>query len=164
MQRPNRTLLNIYKVSPLHDIGKVGIPDDILLKPGRLTRKEFEAMKTHTSIGSKTIQKVLSVCYHPTFQMASNIITYHHERYDGFGYPKQLNGEKIPIEARIMSLADVYDALVSKRVYKQPFSYEEAIGIIREGAGTQFDPDITKIMLENRNNFEEIHQQYADWG
>ncbi len=152
----------IYNVSPLHDIGKVGVADNILLKPGRLTDEEFEIMKTHAPIGAGTMRGVLDSHHHPTFQMAYNIIHYHHERYDGSGYPIGLSGGEIPLEARIMALADVYDALLSKRVYKKPFSYEETRRILERGAGTQFDPDILEVMLANIGDFERIHQQYVD--
>ncbi|MCP4692337.1 MAG: cyclic nucleotide-binding domain-containing protein [Desulfobacterales bacterium] len=152
----------IYNVSPLHDIGKVGVSDSILLKPGRLTDEEFEVMKTHAHIGAKTMRGVLNAHHHPTFQMAYNIIHYHHERYDGSGYPLGLSERGIPLEARIMALADVYDALLSRRVYKKPFTYREARRIIKRGSGTQFDPDITEVMLGDIGNFERIHMQYAD--
>ncbi len=153
---------SIYNVSPLHDIGKVGIPDSILLKQGRLSHKEFDVMKSHTTIGAKTINNVLRKFQHPTFQMASNIIHFHHEKYDGTGYPLKLKGSKIPLEARIMAIADVYDALVSKRVYKQAMSYEDTIKIIKEGVGTHFDPDIAEIMIANKEKFEKIHHQYEN--
>ncbi len=152
----------IYIVSPLHDIGKVGIKDDVLLKPGRLTKEEFEVMKTHSAIGAETIKKVVDSCPHFTFQMAYSVIRYHHERFDGKGYPEGLAGEDIPLEARIMALADVYDALLSKRVYKESFDYEKSVAIIAEGSGTQFDPDIAQVMLDNIDEFVTIHKRNVD--
>lgn len=113
-----RFIEDIYVTSPLHDIGKVGIPDNILLKPGKLTPAEFDVMKTHSAIGGKTLKRVLSNLDNSTFRVAHRVVLYHHEKYDGSGYPKGLQGDQIPLEARIMALADVYDALLSKRVYK----------------------------------------------
>ena len=153
---------NIYIVSPLHDIGKVGIPDSMLLKPGKLTREEFAVMKCHCTIGAMTLEKVVQVCPHLIFQQAYNIALNHHERYDGKGYPNGLSGNKIPVEARIMALADVYDALLSKRVYKEPYGYKPSARIIQEGAGSQFDPVIAQVMLDNISDFEKIHQMYDD--
>jgi len=150
---------NIYTASPLHDIGKVAIPDHILLKPGRLTTDEFNIMKTHTWVGANTMLQVMEQCDYPAFEMGYNIIHYHHERYDGTGYPAKLAGEDIPLEARIMALADVYDALLSKRPYKEPFTFDETLNIISEGRGTQFDPDIVDVVLVNRDNFEAIHER-----
>jgi response regulator RpfG family c-di-GMP phosphodiesterase len=153
---------NLYMVTPLHDIGKVAIPDRILQKPGKLTREEFEIMKTHTTIGAETIKKVMESCHHPIFEMAYNVVHYHHEHYSGNGYPTRLAGEDIPMEARIMALADVFDALMSRRVYKEPMTITETCGIIREGAGRQFDPKIAEIFLANVHEFEKIHRQYHD--
>ena len=153
---------NMYMVTPLHDIGKVAIPDSILQKQGKLTREEFEIMKTHTIIGAETIKKVMKSCHHPIFEMAYNVIHYHHEHYSGKGYPTQLGGEEIPVEARIMALADVFDALMSRRVYKEPMTTQETCRIIREGTGGQFDPEISKIFLANIHEFEKIHQQYNE--
>ena len=153
---------NLYMVTPLHDIGKVAIPDSILLKPGALTSEEFEIMKTHTTRGAETIQKVMESCQHPIFEMAYNVVHYHHEHYSGKGYPCQLAGEDIPLEARIMALADVFDALMSKRVYKKAMGLAESSGIIRDGAGSQFDPRITDVLLANIHEFKKIHQQYSD--
>jgi len=151
---------NLYLVTPLHDIGKVAIPDSILQKPGKLTREEFKVMKTHTTIGAETIKKVMDSCDHQIFEMAYNVVHYHHEQYSGNGYPTQLGGEDIPVEARIMALADVFDALMSRRVYKEPMTTQETCRIIREGAGQQFDPKISEIFLANVHQFEKIHRQY----
>jgi len=153
---------NIYNASPLHDIGKVGISDNILLKPGKLTKDEFETMKSHTVIGAQTLEKVIEQFNHPTFVMAHNLVRHHHERYDGSGYPDGLSGEDIPFESRIMSLADVFDALMSKRCYKESFNIDKTVQIIREGSGSQFDPELVKIMTDNIETFKAIHQQYTD--
>lgn len=153
---------NIYNVSPLHDIGKVGIPDSILLKPGKLTKDEFDVMKTHTNIGTRTMEKVLEQFNHPTFVMAHNLIRHHHERYDGCGYPDALCREDIPLESRIMSIADVFDALTSKRCYKEAFDIDSTVQIIQEGSGSQFDPYLVKIMMDNIETFKSIHYQYTD--
>jgi len=153
---------NIYNASPLHDIGKVGIPDSILLKPGKLTKIEFEAMKTHTTIGAQTLEKVLEQFNHPTFVMAHNLVRHHHERFDGFGYPDALSREDIPLESRIMSIADVFDALMSKRCYKKGFSVDETVQIMQQGSGSQFDPDLVKLMIDNITTFKSIHERYTD--
>lgn len=132
---------NIKQASPLHDIGKVGISDNILLKPGKLTDEEFVIMKTHTVIGYETLNEVHQKFGSNAFiEMGMVIARSHHERYDGFGYPDKKKGEDIPLAARIMAIADVYDALRSKRVYKDAFPQEKAVSIILEGRGTQFDP------------------------
>jgi len=153
----------IYLTSPLHDIGKVGIPDCVLLKPGRLDDTEFGVMKTHAYLGGQTLSAARDQFPDAAYlQMASDIAMYHHERYDGNGYPMGLKGEDIPLCARIVSVADVYDALVSKRVYKQAFSHEIARSIILEGSGTQFDPKVVEAFTINEKKFEEIAIQYAD--
>ena len=151
----------IYMTSPLHDIGKVGIPDRILLKPSPLTREEFEIMKQHSTIGSKTLDAAVAV--HPEAKflcMARDIAQSHHERFDGSGYPDGLAGENIPLCGRIVALADVYDALTTKRVYKKAFSHEKARDIILEDTGSHFDPDIVRAFLENENRFVKIREQY----
>ena len=140
---------NVILAAPMHDIGKIRIPDAILNKPGRLTPEEFEVMKKHSVYGAEIIKKTMKdVESEEYFDVACNIAKYHHERYDGKGYPEGLAGEAIPIEARIMALADVYDALVSERVYKKPFSCEKARAIIEEGCGTQFDPVLAQLFLK----------------
>lgn len=152
---------SIYIVSPLHDIGKVAIPDAVLLKPGRFTPEEREVMNTHTIKGAETVRTALDYCDHETFHMAHRVVLYHHERFDGLGYPEGLKGEEIPLEAAIMSVADVYDALLVKRVYKPPMDYAKARGIIEEMTGAAFDPDISGMMLRNIDQFEEIHRQHS---
>ena len=140
---------NVALAAPMHDIGKIRIPDAILNKPGKLTKEEFEIMKRHAAFGGDIIRKTMSDVEEGEYcDIAYNIARYHHERYDGTGYPDGLNGEDIPLEARVMALADVYDALVSERVYKKAFSGEEARNIILEGSGTQFDPNLVPLFLE----------------
>ncbi len=143
-------LRDIGLYASLHDIGKIGIPDTILKKPGKLTREEFDEMKLHTEIGYKLMDG-LNIS-----RIASNIVRYHHEKWDGSGYPKGLSGEEIPIEARIVALADVYDALRQKRVYKEAFSHEKAIEIISFQSEKHFDPQIVNIFLIHHNEFKKI--------
>jgi len=138
----------LYLTSPLHDIGKVGIPDAILLKPGPLTREEFEIMKRHTTIGGETLRAVTLA--HPEaryLSMARDIALTHHERFDGSGYPLGMSGTDIPLCGRITALADVYDALTTRRVYKDKMSHEEARAVIMAGSGSHFDPDIVQAFL-----------------
>lgn len=147
----SKKLLNEIKLyASLHDIGKIGIPDSILKKPGRLTKEEFEEMKKHTEMGYDLI-KDLGVS-----DVALNIVRYHHEKWDGKGYGKGLKGEEIPLEARIVALVDVYDALRQKRVYKKPFTHQEAFGIIKSESGKHFDPRVVDIFLKNHNKFRDI--------
>lgn len=137
---------NIYRSSVLHDIGKVGIADTILRKPGKLTAQEFEIVKTHTAIGTKMLKALC--CYYPKnsfIHMGLSIVQYHHEKWDGSGYPEGLAGEAIPLAARIMTVADVYDAMRSKRHYKPEYSHEQAWQAIIQGTGTQFDPVIVGV-------------------
>jgi putative two-component system response regulator len=129
--------------SPMHDIGKVGIPDEILLKPGKLTESEHKAMQRHTEIGRDLLADGAS----ELLTVASAIAWTHHERYDGGGYPRGLEGDEIPIEARIVSVADVFDALIHERVYRPAFELEDALEIMREGRGTQFDPVVLDAFL-----------------
>jgi putative two-component system response regulator len=137
------------RAAPLHDVGKVGIHDRILLKPGSLTRDEFEEMKKHTTIGGKILQQLLDKMPSQRYlEYAQRIALNHHERWDGSGYPNRVAGDLIPIEARIMSVADVYDALVSDRVYRPAMSREEAVKLITAGKGTQFDPRIIEVFEE----------------
>jgi len=152
----------IYKSAPLHDSGKVGIPDAILLKPGRLTDEEFAIMKQHSLIGSEALQSAQKVLGSNSFlTVACEIMETHHEKWDGSGYPHGLKGEQIPISGRVMALADVYDALISERVYKPAFSHEKARGIIIEGKGTHFDPDVVDAFLELEEKFQEIAAKFT---
>jgi len=153
----------IYNSSPLHDIGKVGIPDAILLKPGPLTREEFEVMKTHTTIGGNTIRSLVQQRRPQRFlQMGMEIAYHHHEQYNGAGYPAGIAGEDIPLSARILSVADVYDAMVSRRVYKPALPHEEAVAFIRDGAGTRFAPDVVEAFLQLREEFYAIGRELTD--
>lgn len=150
----------IYLTSPLHDIGKVGIPDQVLLKPGKLTTEEFEIMKQHTVIGGETLDAAAAA--HPEarfLKMARDIAWTHHERFDGSGYPKGIQGYDIPLSGRIVAVADVYDALTSSRVYKPAYSHETAKDIILEGRGTHFDPEIVDAFLATEAQFVEVAEQ-----
>lgn len=154
---------NIYLASPLHDIGKVGVPDAILLKPGRLTEDEFDTMKTHTLIGGMTLRAVNET--HPGnlfLQMGIEIAEGHHEKWNGSGYPRGLKGEDIPLSARILALGDVYDALTSKRCYKEAFSHEKSRQIIEEGSGSHFDPEIVQAFLNTEDEFIRIRRHFQD--
>jgi putative two-component system response regulator len=154
----------LFKSAPLHDLGKGGIPDCILLKPGRLTAEEFEIMKTHTTLGRDAIahaeQELGSDVEFLT--LAKEIAYSHQEKWDGSGYPQGLAGEQIPISARLMALADVYDALISRRVYKEPMSHEQALAVIRQTRGRHFDPDVVDAFLAIEENFRAIALSYAD--
>ncbi len=153
----------IYLTSPLHDIGKVGIPDSVLLKPGRLSDREFEIMKAHTEIGAATLDAALSEFPGIKFlEMGRDIARSHHERYDGTGYPTGLNGTAIPLCARIVTVADVYDALTSKRVYKAAFTHEIARSIILNDKGTHFDPLIVEAFVRCEQQFIQIRDQLQD--
>lgn len=154
----------LYKSAPLHDIGKVGIPDNILLKPGKLTSEEFEVMKLHTNYGRETILSVERYLGESNeFLRFAREITYsHQEKWDGSGYPENLAGDAIPISARLMAVADVYDALISRRVYKPAFTHEEAIDIMRKGRDTHFDPDILDVFLKITDEFKEIAMRYQE--
>ncbi len=153
----------IVKSSPLHDIGKVGIPDKILLKPGRLTEEEFNEMKHHTVYGRDTLLRAVSrIKGTPFLDTATEIAYTHHEKWNGRGYPQQLKGEEIPISGRLMAIADVYDALISKRVYKDQLSHNRAVEIIREDSGTSFDPELVLIFLEHHEEFRDAALSLAE--
>ncbi|MDR2482388.1 MAG: response regulator [Treponema sp.] len=150
----------IMKSMALHDVGKIAIPDRILLKPGRLDAEEYEIMKTHTTRGKEIIGELGDVNTSLYLKHCEDICYGHHERWDGKGYPRQLQGLNIPLPARLASLADVYDALVCARVYKAAMPYEEAIQIIADGRGTQFDPEITDAVVHIQDHLKQISQQY----
>jgi putative two-component system response regulator len=162
----SKTVELFFKSAPLHDIGKVGVPDAILLKPGKLTDEEFEKMKTHSELGYEALVKaedVFELEHKPNFLAhAREIARTHHEKWNGKGYPKGLSGEKIPISGRIMALADVYDALICKRVYKDAFSHEKAVEIIKEGRGTHFDPDVVDAFLAIEDQVKRIATRFND--
>lgn len=147
----------LEKAAPLHDIGKIAVPDSILQKPGKLTEEEFEKMKLHTSEGGKIIRDVLGKIEDVEYlQIAEQVATYHHEKWNGQGYPYGISGEDIPVCARIMAVADVFDALVSKRCYKQAMPVDKAFDIIKESSGLQFDPELAKIFIEIRPEIEKV--------
>jgi putative two-component system response regulator len=153
----------IYQTSPLHDIGKVAIPDSILLKPDKLTRDEFEVMKTHTLRGAETLDAAL--CEFPNagfLSMARDIALTHHEKYDGSGYPNGLSGKQIPLCGRIVALSDVYDALTSKRVYKNAYSHEQALETILNDSGKHFDPFIVAAFIATNKQFDDIRRTYRE--
>lgn len=152
----------MYQAAPLHDIGKVAISDIILFKPEGLAIDEYDRMKAHTTIGASMMDKVITQSGSELFRMAYRICLYHHECWNGSGYPVGLKGNDIPLEARIMTLADVYDALLSKRVYKAAISMRDAAVMIQQGAGTHFDPVLTEIMIANIEKFEDIYHKYQD--
>jgi len=154
----------LFKSAPLHDIGKVGIPDSILLKPGRLSAEEYEIMKTHTTLGREAIGQAearlgMKVDF---LVIAKEIALCHQERWDGSGYPQGLAGDRIPVSARLMAVADVYDALISRRVYKDPLPHEEAVTAMIEGRGAHFDPDMLDAFLKIHDSFRAIARRFAD--
>ncbi len=145
--------------SPLHDIGKIGIPDAILLKPARFTAREYEIMKQHTTIGEMMLDDSDDF---PVIKIGKLIAKQHHEKFDGSGYPLKLKGDEIHIYARIVAIADVFDALSSKRVYKEGFSIEKSLVIMKEGKGTHFDPEILELFLNNIDKFLKIKEDFPD--
>lgn len=159
-----RNIQLLVKSAPLHDIGKVGIPDQILLKPGKLSAEEWVIMKTHSQLGSHAIALAERDAERPVefLNMAREIAHFHHEKWDGSGYPEGLAGDDIPIPARLMALADVFDALISWRVYKEPFPLERAVDIIREGCATHFDPDVVAAFLARLDECAAIAERYFD--
>lgn len=153
----------IFHASPLHDIGKVGIPDNILLKPGRLTPEEFEIMKIHPTIGADTLREVQKRFPANEFvDMGIRIAQSHHERWNGQGYPNGCKEKEIPLSARIMAIVDVYDAVRSKRVYKPPMSHEETCAIIEKDSGTHFDPDLVEVFSRLQGKFAEVWSSFQD--
>ncbi|MBM3991898.1 MAG: response regulator [Planctomycetes bacterium] len=153
----------LEKSAPLHDIGKVGIPDQILLKPGKLDADEWETMKRHTTIGADTLRSVLaSAGEQPFLTVSIEIAWCHHERWDGDGYPRGLRGDAIPLSARILALADVYDALTSERPYKAAWTHAAAVEFIARGAGAQFDPRVVSVFLERGRDFDRVRSELAD--
>ena len=154
----------LYKSAPLHDIGKIGIPDSILLKPGKLTVEEFEVMKTHTTLGRKAIEDAeRRLGMRVAFLSVSKEIAYsHQEKWDGSGYPQGLAGDQIPVSAHLMAVADVYDALINKRVYKAAFSHDQTCSTIVKGKGTHFDPDMVDAFVDIAEDFRSIALKYPD--
>jgi len=155
----------LFKSAPLHDLGKVGIPDHVLLKPGRLTPEEFEIIKQHPQIGRDAIARALADLGDEDaqfLQVAQDIAYGHHEKWDGTGYPQGAWGDGIPLPARLMALADVYDALISRRVYKPALPHEDAVAMIAQGRGSHFDPDIVDAFIAIQDAFKQVAQQFAD--
>ena len=153
----------IIKAAPMHDLGKIAVDDAILRKPGRFEPWEFEEMKKHAAEGGRIVHQVLEGTDDEYFRkIAENVASYHHERWDGSGYPKGLKGLEIPLEARIMAIADVYDALVSKRVYKESMSFEEADRIILEGMGKHFDQRLEEYYVAARPRLEEYYRSLPE--
>ena len=152
---------DVVRSAPLHDVGKINIPDGVLNKPGRLTDEEYEIMKTHTTSGKKIMEHAIITVEGDTYlKEARNMAAYHHERWDGKGYPEKLHGEVIPLSARIMAVADVFDALTSERVYKPAFPVDKALAIIKEGTGSQFDPKCVEVFMESLPEVMEVLRKY----
>lgn len=153
----------IYLTSPLHDIGKVGIPDSVLLKPGRLNDREFEIMKTHTTIGAQTLDAALAQFPGVKFlEMGRDVAAMHHERFDGDGYPGKLAGNNIPLCARIVALADVYDALTSRRIYKAAFTHDVARAMIVDESGHHFDPAVVDAFVQHEERFLAVREHFTE--
>ncbi len=153
----------IARASALHDVGKVGIPDSILLKPGKLTPPEFEVMKSHTILGGEVLEGLMDdFGAYDMIQMGAEVAVGHHEHWDGNGYPKGIKGTEIPLAARIVAICDVYDALTSRRVYKDAWSQEDTLQVLRDGAGKQFDPDLVKIFLMRPKDLQVIRERFPD--
>ena len=154
---------DVVRSAPLHDVGKINIPDNVLNKPGKLTDEEYEIIKTHTTAGRKIMEKAISTVEGENYlKEARNMAAYHHERWDGKGYPEGLHGEVIPLAARIMAVADVFDALASPRVYKPAFPLEKALTIIQEGAGSQFDPKCVEVFMESLPEVKAVLKEYSE--
>lgn len=148
----------ISKAAPMHDLGKIAVDDSILRKNGKFTPEEYEEMKKHSAEGAKIVEEILRDAEDERFvDIARNIAHFHHEKWNGKGYPMGLADVRIPIEARIMALADVFDALVSKRCYKEAYSYDQAFSIIMESLGTHFDPELGKVFIECREELEALY-------
>lgn len=159
----DRYMRDVEMSAPLHDVGKINIPDAILNKPGKLTDEEFEIMKTHTTAGRTILDNAISSMEGDNYlKEARNMAVYHHERWDGKGYPEGLHGEVIPLSARIMAVADVFDALSSPRVYKPAFPFDEAMKIITDGAGKQFDPKCVEVFAESMSEVKSIYKKYQE--
>lgn len=154
---------NIILATALHDIGKIGIPDSILLKPGPLTQEEFAVMKRHTLLGCKSMEVAKQATDHNLFfETAMDITRFHHEKWNGSGYPEGLSKENIPLSARLVALADVYDALISKRVYKEAMSHTDASKVIIKEFGNHFDPTVVEVFLQNIDAFHAIALKFSD--
>lgn len=158
---PEKFYENLAKAAPMHDLGKIAVDDAVLRKPGKFTDEEYEKMKSHSAEGARIVTKVLEDVDDEDFkQIAVNVAHYHHEKWNGSGYPTKISGEQIPLEARIMALVDVFDALVSKRCYKDSFDYDKAFSIIEESLGSHFDPQLGKEFLNCRPELEKLYNQF----
>ncbi len=156
-------IANIERAAALHDVGKVGIPDDILLKPSGLTDDEFDVMRTHTTIGGELLEGLIDdFGEYALISMGATVARAHHERWDGQGYPHKLSGKDIPLAARIVAICDVYDALTSRRVYKEAWTHEDTMQQLRDGSGSQFDPELVEVFLSRPKELLRIRQQYPD--
>ena len=157
-------LSQLFQAAPLYDMGTIGIPDRILLKPSRLTSAEYAIMKTHTTLAREAIERAEKTlgCTHPFLQTVKELAYSHQEKWDGSGYPQGLGEERIPVSARLMAIADVYDALISSKVYKDGVPHEQAVGIIFQGRASHFDPDMVDAFIEIQDEFAAIAQRYAD--
>ena len=154
---------NVIQAAPMHDLGKIAVDDAVLRKPGKFTPEEFDEMKKHAAEGARIVNEILEGTENEAFhKVAVNVAHYHHERWDGSGYPEGLKGEEIPIEARIMAIADVYDALVSKRVYKDKFSFDDADKIMMESFGKHFDKRLEKYYLAAKPKLEAYYKHIGD--
>ncbi len=161
----DETITLLFKSAPLHDIGKGGIPDNILLKPGKLADDEFYIMRRHPHLGGEALRTAEEKLGTNSFlKFAREIALTHHEKWDGTGYPKRLKGDDIPISGRLMAVADVYDALISKRVYKPAFTHDKAKEIITGWRGENFDPGLVDAFLQTEQQFIEIAQEFNDNG
>jgi HD-GYP domain-containing protein (c-di-GMP phosphodiesterase class II) len=160
----DRFIENVGNSAPMHDIGKIKVSDVILNKPGRLTDDEFVIMQTHAAYGKEIIDEVIRLVPESDYlHEAKNLAYYHHEKWNGKGYPEGIAGENIPLSARIMAVADVFDALVSKRSYKEPFSFQQAREIIREGAGSHFDPLVADAFLSAEEETRQVAESFGDF-
>jgi putative two-component system response regulator len=157
-------IARLFQAAPLYDMGTIGIPDRILLKPSRLTPAEYDIMKTHTTLARQAIESAEKAlgCTHPFLQTVKELAYSHQEKWDGSGYPQGLVEDHIPVSARLMAIADVYDALISHKVYKDGVSHEQAAGIIFQGRASHFDPDMVDAFIEIQDEFAAIAQRFAD--
>ena len=159
----NKFLKLVTKAAPMHDLGKIAVDDAVLRKNGKFTDEEYDKMKAHSAEGARIVKSILEGVEEEEFvNIATNVAHYHHEKWDGSGYPEKISGENIPLEARIMALADVFDALVSKRCYKEAFTYDKAFGIIEESLGSHFDPELGRIFIECREELEELYSSLPE--
>jgi response regulator RpfG family c-di-GMP phosphodiesterase len=160
-QLTDKFVSDVVQSAPLHDIGKINVSDTILNKPGKLTDEEFKIMKTHATSGRDLLNKAISTVHGESYlQEGRNLATFHHEKWNGRGYPEGLSGEEIPLSARVMAVADVFDALVSKRVYKDAMPFDKAVSIIREDAGTHFDPKVVDAFLDSLDEVKSVLTYY----